>query len=132
MILPMTTPTNDRPNGSTVARDEVTIHLPPTGLSAGAAGSPAPAPDPSNCFYMYFVMSDLDHEEGPFHAAGDRCWKKAKFEIYARDGLETQACEEHVGALLGTATNDGPENERWTVVLLSVSTTERTPAGRSK
>jgi len=43
----------------------------------------------------------------------------AEFEIIGdREGLNmaTQACESHLGVLLGTATNDGPKNRSWTVV----------------
>jgi hypothetical protein len=48
------------------------------------------------------------------------CQKEAEFDIYGQSGFEdnTQACEEHVGVLLGTPDWAKKETTEWTVVLI--------------
>ena len=76
------------------------------------------------CCYIYPQMSDLDPDKEPFHAAGDRCWKEAIYEIHGESHLlhdNTLACEDHVGVLLGTPIDAPRENARWTVMLIGIS-----------
>ena len=57
------------------------------------------------------------------HCCFLECGADAEFSIHGSTGFEdvTEACEEHVGALLGTPARAEIENDHWTVHTLEVT-----------
>lgn len=55
------------------------------------------------------------------------CGKDAEFRIFGSSRLPddvTEACQDHVGHLLGTPVGQVPESDAWTVVEIASSTTD--------